>query len=183
MQGTGSPYARRFQTPTPERISCPARILSACRKPSFDLSIALARRSRIAMHFLAELTTSRHKAQRTAIGVDRQLAANSPDYRPGHTSILRAGWFSVHGISCIFLYIITGVRAVLWGSVNARGEARKKRGLRAIATAASATRHRPPRCSGQARAEPGARRQTSRRKKSRAEARRRKSRDVDLNLT
>ena len=56
--------------------------------------------------FLAELTTFRHKAQRAAIGVDRQHSGKGRDYRPGHTSIVGAGWLIVNSISYIFLHLI-----------------------------------------------------------------------------
>jgi len=54
-QGDRSPSGRRRcrrQHQAPERLACPARIINACRKPSLDMSIALARRNRIAAHFL-----------------------------------------------------------------------------------------------------------------------------------
>ena len=172
MQVAGSSYARRFQTPTPERLACPARIINACRKQPRDLSIALARRNRIAAHSLRKRLQSGTKLNGPRSGSIGSIQANDPDYRPGHAKILGAGWLSVNMFWHTISYIIFGVRAAPGTAKNARVSPLGSWLARDL-TAASATRHRLPRCTGQARAEPAARRQTTRRKKSRAKARRR----------
>ncbi len=108
-----------------------ARTEIACRKPSLDLSIALLRRNRIAAHSLRNCTQSGTKLNGPRSGPIGSLRANGRVYRPGHTSILGAGWLSVNMFWNTFLYIILGVRATMGAGKNARlcpngREARKR---------------------------------------------------------